>query len=45
MSNGSGVFGDGTAARKIQQILEQNLTTANRILPFKSPSKETVLME
>ncbi|MFZ9919676.1 MAG: non-hydrolyzing UDP-N-acetylglucosamine 2-epimerase [Terrimicrobiaceae bacterium] len=45
MSNGSRVFGDGTAARKIQRILEQNLTTANRIVPFKSPTTEMVLME
>jgi UDP-N-acetylglucosamine 2-epimerase (non-hydrolysing) len=45
MSNGSGVFGDGKAAQKIQKILEQNLTTANRILPFKKPTGELVLME
>jgi UDP-N-acetylglucosamine 2-epimerase (non-hydrolysing) len=45
MSNGSGVFGDGRAAQKIQKILEQNLTTANRILPFKKPTGELVLME
>jgi UDP-N-acetylglucosamine 2-epimerase len=45
MSNGSGVFGDGHAAEKIVQILEQNLTTASRIVPFQAPKKESLLMQ
>ena len=45
MSNGSGVFGDGHAAEKIVRILEQNLTTASRIVPFQPPKKESVLMQ
>ncbi|MEN9470070.1 MAG: hypothetical protein RL630_1803 [Verrucomicrobiota bacterium] len=45
MSNGSGVFGDGRASEKIIRILEEKLTTENRILPFKKPTGEMVLME
>lgn len=45
MSNGSGVFGDGHASKKIIRILEQNLTTASRILPFEPAKEKTILRQ
>lgn len=45
MSNGSGVFGDGHASKKIVRILEQNLTTASRILPFEPAKEKTILRQ
>ena len=45
MSNGCGVFGDGHASEKIVRILEQNLTTASRIVPFEPMKEKSVLMQ
>jgi UDP-N-acetylglucosamine 2-epimerase len=45
MSKGSGVFGDGHASKKIVRILEQNLTTASRILPFEPAKEKTILRQ
>lgn len=44
MSNGCGVFGDGHASEKIVRILEQNLTTASRVIPFEPEKEKIVLM-
>lgn len=45
MSVGSGVFGDGHAAEKIVEILEEKLGAAERILPFQRVRGDLVLRE
>jgi UDP-N-acetylglucosamine 2-epimerase (non-hydrolysing) len=45
MSVGSGVFGDGHAAEKIVEILEEKLAAGERVLPFQRGRGDLVLRE
>jgi UDP-N-acetylglucosamine 2-epimerase (non-hydrolysing) len=45
MANGSGVFGDGHAAEKIVNILEEKLAAGERIVPFHQAPEPMVMRQ